>query len=213
MERLLRPKEVCQLLGISYSTLLRWIREGKIRAVTTEGGKYRIPYSEVKKYLERREETRAVIYARVSSTDQKEDLEKQVNYLTNYAVAKGYKVVDVLKDIASGLNTQRKGLLKLFKLVESRSVDVVLVTYKDRLTRFGFEYLEEFFSAMGVRIEAVFGEEPKDDTQELVEDLISIITSFAGKIYGMRSHKKTVLVQGVKRLLGELSGEDGQAEG
>ena len=213
MERLLRPKEVCQLLGISYSTLLRWIREGKIRAVMTEGGKYRIPYSEVRKYLERREETRAVIYARVSSADQKEDLERQVNYLTNYATAKGYKVVEVLKDVASGLDIQRKGLLKLFKLVESRSVDVVLVTYKDRLTRFGFEYLEEFFSAMGTRIEVVFGEEPKGATQELVEDLISIVTSFAGKIYGMRSHKKTLLVQGVKKLLGELSGKDGEAEG
>ena len=198
MERLLRPKEACQLLGISYSTLLQWIREGKIRAVTTEGGKYGIPYSEVRKYLERRDESRAVIYARVSSADQKEDLERQINYLTNYATAKGYKVVEVLKDVASGLNTQRKGLLKLFKLVENRSVDVVLITYKDRLTRFGFKYLEELFSAMGTRIEVVFGEELKDATQELVEDLISIITSFAGKIYGMRSHKKTLLVQGVK---------------
>ena len=160
MERLLRPKEACQLLGISYSTLLRWIREGKIRAVTTEGGKYRIPYSEIKKYLEKREEIRAVIYARASSADQREDLERQINYLTNYAKAKGYKVVEVLKDIASGLNTQRKGLLKLFKLVEGRSVDVVLITYKDRLTRFGFEYIEEFFSTMGVKIEVVFGEEP-----------------------------------------------------
>lgn len=213
MERLLRPKEACQLLGISYSTLLRWIREGKIRAVMTEGGKYRIPYSEVKKYLERREEIRAVIYARVSSADQKEDLERQINYLTNYATAKGYKVVEVLKDIASGLNTQRKGLLKLLKLVESRNVDVVLITYKDRLTRFGFEYLEEFFSVMGVRIEVVFGEEPKDATQELVEDLISIITSFSGKIYGMRSHKKTLFIQGVKNLIGELSGEDSKVEG
>jgi len=213
MERLLRPKEACQLLGISYSTLLRWIREGKIRAVTTEGGKYRIPYSEIKKYLERREETRAVIYARVSSADQREDLERQINYLANYATAKGYKVVEVLKDIASGLNTQRKGLLRLFKLVEGKSVDVVLITYKDRLTRFGFEYIEEFFTTMGVRIEVVFGEEPKDTTQELVEDLISIITSFAGKIYGMRSHKKKLLVQGVKRLIGELSGEDDEVKG
>ncbi|BDB98682.1 IS607 family transposase [Saccharolobus caldissimus] len=213
MERLLRPKEACQLLGISYSTLLRWVREGKIRVVTTEGGKYRIPYSEIKKYLEKREEIRAVIYARVSSADQKEDLERQINYLTNYATAKGYKVVEVLKDIASGLNTQRKGLLRLFKLVEGRSIDVVLITYKDRLTRFGFEYLEEFFSTMGVKIEIVFGDEPKDATQELVEDLISIITSFAGKIYGMRSHKKTVLVQGVKKLIGELSGEDSEVKG
>ncbi|AWR93719.1 IS607 family transposase [Acidianus brierleyi] len=213
MERLLRPKEACQLLGISYSTLLRWIREDKIRVVTTEGGKYRIPYSEIKKYLERREEIRAVIYARVSSADQKEDLEIQINYLTNYATAKGYKVVEVLKDIASGLNTQRKGLLTLFKLVEGRSIDVVLITYKDRITRFGFEYLEEFFSTMGVRIEVVFGEESKDATRELIEDLISIITSFAGKIYGMRSHKKTVLVQGVKKLIGELNGEDSEVKG
>jgi Predicted site-specific integrase-resolvase len=70
-------------------------------------------------------------------------------------------------------------MLKLFKLVEGRSVDVVLIAYKDRLTRFGFEYIEEFFSETGVRIEVVFGEEPKV-TQELVEDLISIITSFTG---------------------------------
>ena len=211
MERLLRPKEACQLLSISYSTLLRWIREGKIRAVTTEGGKYRIPYSEIKKYLEKREETRAVIYARVSSADQREDLERQINYLTNYATAKGYKVVEVLEDIASGLNTQRKGLLNLFKLVEERSIDVVLITYKNRLTRFGFEYIEEFFSTMGVKIEVIFGEEPKDATQELVEDLIFIITSFAGN--GIRSHKKTLLVQGVKKLIGELSGEDDEVKG
>ena len=71
-------------------------------------------------------------------------------------------MVEVLKDVASGLNTQRKGLLKLFKLVEGKSVDIVLITYKDRLTRFGFEYIEEFFSTMGVKIEAVFWEEPKD---------------------------------------------------
>jgi len=94
--------------------------------VTTEGGKYRIPYSEIKRYLQGREETRAVIYARVSSADQREDLERQVNYLTNYATAKGYKVVEVIKDVASGLNTQRKGLLRLFKLVEGRNVDIVL---------------------------------------------------------------------------------------
>jgi excisionase family DNA binding protein len=105
VERLLRPKEACQLLSISYSTLLRWIREGKIRVVTTEGGKCRIPYSEIKKYLEKREEIRAIIYARISSTGQREDLERQINYLTNYATAIGYKVVGVLKDIASGLNT------------------------------------------------------------------------------------------------------------
>ncbi len=111
------------------------------------------------------------------------------------------------------MNTQRKGLLRLFKLVEGRSVDVALITYKDRLTRFGFKCIEEFFSTMGVRIEVFFGEEPKDATQELVEGLISIVTSFAGKIYGVRSHMKTLLVQGVKKLIGELSGEGSEVKG
>jgi len=80
--------------------------------VTTEGGKYRIPYSEIKKYLEKREGTRAVIYARVSSADRREDLERQVNYLTNYATAKGYEVVEVLKDIASGFEHAKERIVK-----------------------------------------------------------------------------------------------------
>jgi predicted site-specific integrase-resolvase len=97
-----------------------------------------------------------------------------------YCSSKGYRVVDVLSDVASGLKTSRRGLLKLFNYVVNRQVDVVVVTYSDRLTRFGFEYLEYFFKQYGVRVEVVFGEEPKDTYQELVEDLIEIVTSFAG---------------------------------
>jgi len=153
------------------------------------------------------EEVRAVIYARVSSSDQRKDLKRQVEYLTSYCTAKGYKLVDTITDIASGLNTRRKGLQKLFKLVSNRKVDVVLVTHKDRLTRFGYEYLEYFFSQFGARIEAIHGDEKKDTQQELVEDLIAIITSFAGKLYGMHSHKKKKLVQGFKQLLKEVGAE------
>ena len=206
-ERLLRPKEVCRRLGISYSTLSRWVREGRIRAVRTAGGKYRVPESEVRRIAEGlpiSREVRAVIYARVSSSDQRSDLERQVQYLTQYCSSKGYRVVDVLSDVASGLKTDRKGLLKLFNYVVNRQVDIVVITYRDRLTRFGFEYLEHFFNQHGVKIEVVFGEEPKDAYQELVEDLIEIITSFAGKLYGMRSHKKKRLVEGFKRLLEEV---------
>jgi len=206
-ERLLRPKEVCRRLGISYSTLSRWVREGRIRAVKTAGGKYRVPESEVRRIAEGlpiSREVRAVIYARVSSSDQRSDLERQVQYLTQYCSSKGYRVVDVLSDVASGLKTDRKGLLKLFNYVVNRQVDIVVITYRDRLTRFGFEYLEHFFNQHGVKIEVVFGEEPKDAYQELVEDLIEIITSFAGKLYGMRSHKKKRLVEGFKRLLEEV---------
>jgi len=205
-ERLLRPKEACRLLGVSYVTLRRWIKEGKIRAVRTLGGKYRIPESEVKRLLSGVEtsEVRAIIYARVSSSDQRKDLERQIQYLMRYCSAKGYKVVDVLSDIASGLKTNRRGLQKLFNYIVNKEVDAVVVTYKDRLTRFGFEYLEYFFNQYGVRIEVVYGEEPKDAYQELVEDLLAIVTSFAGKLYGMRSHRKKKLLEGFKKLLGEV---------
>jgi len=149
-------------------------------------------------------EVRAVVYARVSSGDQRSDLERQIQYLTQYCSVKGYKVVDVLSDVASGLSTSRGGLLKLFNYVVNRQVDVVVVTYKDRLSRFGFEYLEYFFNQYGVRVEVVFGEELKDAYQELVEDLLAVVTSFAGKLYGMRSHKKKRLVEGFEKLLEEV---------
>ncbi|RLG80548.1 MAG: IS607 family transposase [Thermoprotei archaeon] len=205
-ERLLRPKEVCRLLGVSYVTLRRWIKEGKVGAVRTLGGKYRIPESEVKKLLSGVEtkEVRAIIYARVSSSDQRKDLERQIQYLTQYCSAKGYRVVDILSDIASGLKTNRRGLMKLFNYIVNREVDVVVVIYRDRLTRFGFEYLEYFFKQYGVRIEVIYGEEPRDAYQELIGDLLAIVTSFAGKLYGMRSHKKKRLVQGFKKLLEEV---------
>ena len=209
---MLRPKEVCRRLGISYSTLSRWVREGRIRAIRTAGGKYRIPESDVRRIAEGlliSKEVRAIIYARVSSNDQKSDLERQIQYLTEYCASKGYKVIDVLSDVASGLKTDRRSLLKLFDYVVNKQVDMVVVTYRDRLTRFGFEYLEFFFKQYGVRIEVVFGEGPKDAYQELVEDLVEVITSFAGELYGMKSRKKK-LVDGFKKLLEEVEkGEQG----
>jgi predicted site-specific integrase-resolvase len=117
---------------------------------------------------------------------------------------KRVKVVDVLSDVTSGLKTDRRGLLKLFNYVVNRQVDVIVITYKDRLTRFGFEFLEYFFKQYGVGIEVVFDEEPKDAYQELVEDLMEIVTLFAGKLYGMRSHRKRRLVEEFKKLLGEV---------
>jgi predicted site-specific integrase-resolvase len=132
-------------------------------------------------------------------------LERQIEHLTQYCSSKGYKIIDIVTDVASGLKTDRNGLLKLFNYVINRQVNVVVVTYRDRLTRFGFEYLEHFFKQYGVGIEVAFGEEPKDSYQELVEDLIEIVTSFTGKLYGLRSHKKKKLVDGFKKLLKEVA--------
>ncbi len=146
-------------------TFKRWVSEGRIQVVRTPTGRIRIPYSEVERILGEKPETRearAVIYACVSSSDQKTDLERQVQYLTQYCSAKGYRVVDVLSDVASDLKTNRRGLMKLFNYVVNKQEDFIVITCKYRLARFGFEYLEYFFKQYGVRIEVVYGEEPKD---------------------------------------------------
>jgi len=150
-----------------------------------------IPESELKRFLgEKPSEVRAVVYARVSSHKQKKDgnLDRQVERLRAYCSARGYRVIDVVTDIASGLNEDRKGLLKLFDIVEKRQADVAVVEFKDRLTRFGFNYLKRYFESHGVRIEAV-EEAEKGYVEELIEDFVSIVTSFAARIYGKRLQK------------------------
>ena len=104
----------------------------------------------------------------------------------------------VVKDIASGLKEDRRGLRKLIEMARKRQIDAIIVAYKDRLTRFGFTYLKELFEAYGVRVIVAFHEEPKDYYQELIEDLIAIVTSFAGRIYGKRSHKYKKVVRAVE---------------
>jgi len=201
-------KEASKILGVSVRRLQIWDREGKIECVRIIGGRRRIPESELKRILGIREadvSRRAAVYARVSSHDQKQkgDLERQKKSLLDYARSKGYDVVEVLEDVASGLNENREALSKLFDLIERKEISVVIVGFRDRLTRFGFKYLERYFSSHDVRIEVVNGEEPKDAYQELVEDLIALVSSFAEKLYGLRSHKYEKVVEGVKQLIAE----------
>ncbi len=208
MTELLAPRDVCRELGISYITLWRWIREGKIHAIKTPSGRYLIPREEVEhikgKQQGEKKEIRCVIYARVSSHKQKEqgDLDRQVELLKKYANEKGYKIIDIITDVGSGLDENRKGLQKLLKYVANRKVDVMLITYRDRLTRFGFKYLEFFFKQFGVRIEEVLKEE-KEPLEELIEDFLTLVVSFAGKIYGKRSHKVKKLLEQNIRFLSE----------
>ncbi len=108
--------------------------------------------------------------------------------MRNYCSAKGYKIVGVITDVASGLKEDRNGLQKLFDIVERRQADVVVVEFRDRLTRFGFDYLKRYFESHGVKIEVV-EETEKGYMEELVEDFVAIVISFAGRIYGKRSQK------------------------
>jgi putative resolvase len=198
-ENLYTTGEVAKIFGVSYFAVKKWAYARKIKCIKTPSGKYRYPENEIRRLLgEQMPKGKVAIYARVSSADQKEDLERQKQKLVEYAKSKGYQDIEVIEDIASGLNETRKGLNKLFKLVTEKQIEAVFITYKDMLTRFGFKYLETFFSSYGCRIEAIDSEEVKEPQQELVEDLIAIVTSFAERIYGARSHKGRKVVEAVE---------------
>jgi putative resolvase len=162
-------------------TLWRWTKEGKVKAIRTLGGMYRYPTSEIDRILGKQSRgNRVVIYGRVSSYDQKQhgDLDRQIEVLREYATKNNLQIVEVITDIASGLNTKRKGLIKLFRMVENKEIDKVLLTYRDRLlTRFGFEYLDAYFKSFGIEI-VVLNTKDATPQEELVQDLIEIITSF-----------------------------------
>jgi len=192
-------KEASKLLGVHVRTIQRWDKQGKIRCVRTVGGKRRVPESEIKRILGIHEERKVIGYARVSSRAQKDDLERQVEAIKKYAKEKGWEV-EILKDVGSGLKENRKNFQKLLRMVMNREVSKVIVAYPDRLTRFGFKTLEEFFKSYGTEI-VVINEGEKSPKEELIEDLITIISHFAGRLYGKRSHKYRKVVEGARELI------------
>ena len=200
-EKLYKLSDFAKLIGISRSGVIKWIKQGKIRAINIHGRWY-IPESEVERLTKGIYESvkRVAIYARVSGNTQKDDLERQIASLEDY-VRKQFPQADyiIIKDIASGLKEDRKGLKKLIDLARRKQIDIVVVAFKDRLTRFGFSYLEELFKAYGVKVITAFNEEP--NMQELVEDLIEIVTSFAEKMYGKESHKYKKVVESVQNAI------------
>src|SRR6266568_3885622 len=124
------------------------------------------------------------LYARVSPQGQKADLERQVERLKTYAASKGYQVSSVVTEIASGMNDNRP---KLSKLLTDKSIGVIVVEHRDRLTRFGFAYIEQLMQMQGRRIEVMF---PTDTNHDLVDDFLAVITSMASRIYGRRHSKE-----------------------
>ena len=192
-------KEASKLLGVTVRTIQRWDKEGKIRCVRTVGGKRRVPESEIKRILGIHEIRKIVGYARVSSHTQKDDLERQIELIKSYAKERNWEI-EVLKDVGSGLNEDRRNFQKLLRMVMNKEVSKVVIAYPDRLTRFGFKALEEFFKSYGTEI-VVINKEEKSPREELIEDLITIISRFAGKLYGMRSHKYKKVVEGAKKLI------------
>lgn len=122
-----------------------------------------------------------------------EDLEKQINIVKFYCKKNNLDIIKIYKDIDSGLNTNRKGLWRLIRDAKKGLFSIVVINFKERLTRFGYGYLKEYLGEFGVEIISVNKLEDKTPETELVEDLLAIIQSFSGKLYGMRSHKNSSL--------------------
>ena len=192
---MLRPKEVCQRLGISYATLREYVKKGYIKPLILETGKWRFKEEDVERLVGIVRKRKVILYARVSSNTQKDDLANQVKYLEENV--KDYD--QVITDVGSSLNMKRKGFLRLLKMILNNEVSKVVIAYPDRLVRFGFEIIEEVCKAHNCEL-VVLNEEDKTPEQELVEDLISILVSFSGKLYGMRSRK----YEKVKKCVEEL---------
>ena len=182
---MLRPKEVCQRLGISYATLREYVKKGYIQPVVLETGKWRFREEDVERLMGIVRKRKVVLYARVSSNTQKDDLINQVKYLEE-----NVREYDrVITDVGSGLNVKRKGFVKLLRMILNNEVSKVVVAYPDRLVRFGFEIIEEACKEHNCEL-AALNREDETPERELIEDLISTLVSFSGKLYGMRSQEK-----------------------
>lgn len=183
--------EVAKALGVSVKTVQRWDKAGLITVVRTVHNQRRIPVSELTRLIRGIGAPRCVIYARVSSSRQEQagNLERQVERLREATAARGYCLVETIAEQASSLNEKRRGMNKLFSLIEREAVDVVLIEYPDRLVRFGFSYLVQAFSWQGVRLE-VLEEPPKQEPlAEMTADLLTIVTVFSGRMYGHRAKR------------------------
>ena len=197
-------RQVAEKLGVSVYTVRYWIKEGKIATVRTLGGHHRITQIELDRLLGEREAiegTRVIIYSRVSSSENKANLDSQAQRLSDYSIAKGYQIHKVLKEIGSGINDSRSKLLWLMDDVVNHPIDKIVVEHKDRLTRLGFTYLERYFKRHGVEIEVV--NQTLDAKEDLMNDFVSLITSFVARLYGLRRSKRRT-----EKLIRELTNEN-----
>ncbi len=200
--KLYTMKDVMEILNVTRMTLLSWEEKGKLHPVRTPGGRRRYLQEEIdilSGSAITNTEGKVFIYCRVSTKKQQDsgNLQRQKERLIGYCYDQGYQVSEVFQEVASGINESRKELSRMMKRLNE--VDKIVIEYPDRLARFGYKYLENHCTQTGVVIEVMERNELKGPDQEMVEDLIAIITSFSARLYGARGGRK------VKQCLTELA--------
>ncbi|KGG79398.1 transposase [Caloranaerobacter azorensis H53214] len=190
--------EFAKLIGKTQQTLRNWDKSGKLKpSFITEGGHRMYSQEQLNSILGIKPKKKITVgYCRVSSNKQKDDLERQVQYVREYMIAKGYQF-EIITDIGSGINYNKKGLIKLIDMITNSEVDKIVILYKDRLVSFGFELIENLCKKYGTTIE-IIDNTLKIDEQELVEDMIQIITVFSAKLQGKRANKAKKIIKELK---------------
>jgi putative resolvase len=193
--KLLRVSRAAHELGWHPFTVRKWIKAGKIQAIRV-GNEARVPRSEIERLAGKADGRLILLYGRVSGQGQKGDLDTQLERLQAWAASQRWgKQTLVLWDIGSGLSATRRQLQRLLRLVREDHVAEIVVTYPDRLTRFGQEYLHVLFESFAVTLTVLDPGEDKTAEQELSDDLLALLASFSGRLYGMRSHKQKELLK------------------
>ena len=200
--------EASEILGVSISTLRRWDKEGRLKPEKTASGHRRYDIAKLKPELygtAKLETRKTIAYARVSSHDQKSDLERQKQVLELYCAKQGW-TYEIISDLGSGMNYHKKGLKRLLNDVLSEKVGRLVIAHKDRLLRFGAELI--FAICEAKQVEVVILNQGEDTTfeEDLAKDVLEIITVFSARLYGSRSKKNQKLLESVKSAVESVEG-------
>jgi excisionase family DNA binding protein len=211
MNNLVTISKAAKILGVSVATLRRWDKEGRLVSTKTEGGHRRYDISKIKPETVHRfdfaESRKTIAYARVSSKDQKNDLERQKQILELFCSKNGWSF-EIVSDLGSGMNYQKKGLKKLISAILDDSVMRLVITHKDRLLRFGAELVFAICEAKGVEVIIINKGEDTTFEEDLATDVLEIITVFSARLYGSRSRKNKILLEGMAKAAEEAAEDD-----
>ena len=194
---LLRINDIENKYKLTHNSLKEWERKGFLKSYKTPGGHRRYLEADIQRLLGINNiSPKVAIYGRVSTKKQEENLNRQVERLRQYCKEKEYENPIEFTEIASGLNDKRRQFHKMIDTVIRKEINLIVVEYKDRLSRFGLQLIYHFFEGLGCKIEVIEAESSKDENKELVDDMLALITSFSARLYGKRG--------GRKKLKGEL---------
>jgi predicted site-specific integrase-resolvase len=184
----MRAKDVLIKYGITRNTLTNWVKSGKIGFSKTKTGRYVYNDSDIKPIKRKN-----IIYSRVSTIVQKDNLNRQVERLTNYCSSNGYIIDDIFTEIASGMNYNRKNFNKLLTMILNNDVENIFVEYEDRLVRFGFDNLVNICNNYNTNIVVINKTENVDLSEEITDDLITIIENFSLKVETLQKNKNKII--------------------